>query len=172
MNIIIHHEDPPTFIRTNKFTSAFQILIDAYGVANYREVNPALYTIVTFPFLFAVMFGDCGHGFIMTLVALYMVIWEKKLIAKKIDIEIWTIFFGGRYIVLLMGLFSIYTGLIYNDVFSFSMNLFGSSWFGTEDTIYLEDKAIMLDPTYNYTQTPYFMGMDPVWQVRKFLSTD
>jgi V-type H+-transporting ATPase subunit a len=53
------------------------------------------------------------------------VVQEKQLEARKSDNEIWNYFFNGRYLIALMGIFSIYTGLIYNDVFSKSMNIFG-----------------------------------------------
>ncbi|KAJ8681950.1 hypothetical protein QAD02_017742 [Eretmocerus hayati] len=166
LNVIHTDEDPPTFHRTNRFTRGFQNLIDAYGVASYREANPALYTIITFPFLFSIMFGDCGHGFIMFLFALYMVCWEKKLMSQKSTNEIWNIFFGGRYIILLMGLFSIYTGFIYNDVFSKPMNIFGSSWNSTDNFTFkgLQMAAkVQLDPQKSYSGTPYPFGVDPIW---------
>jgi V-type H+-transporting ATPase subunit a len=35
--------------------------------------------VVSFPFLFAVMFGDIGHGALMFLAAAYLCINEKKL---------------------------------------------------------------------------------------------
>lgn len=48
----------------------------------------APYTIITFPFLFAVMFGDMGHGLLMTCGALYLVLRESRLLAQKSDNEV------------------------------------------------------------------------------------
>jgi hypothetical protein len=41
--------------------------------------------------------------------------------------------FGGRYVILMMALFSIYTGLIYNEFFSVPFELFGPSAYGCRD---------------------------------------
>lgn len=164
LNVIDTNEAPPTFNRTNKFTRGFQNLIDAYGIASYRECNPALYTCITFPFLFGVMFGDLGHGTILALFGAWMCIWEKSLSRKKGG-EIWRIFFGGRYIILLMGLFSCYTGFIYNDIFSKSMNVFGSTWRIRYNTSTVESNpSLTLNPQFAVNGV-YPIGMDPIWQL-------
>ena len=52
------------------------------------------------------MFGDAGHGVIMLTAALWMILAEKSLEPKRNVSEIFNIFFGGRYIVFLMSIFS------------------------------------------------------------------
>lgn len=107
------------------------------------------------------MFGDLGHGIIMMLFGLWMCVWERKLSAKKSDNEIWNIFFGGRYIILLMGLFSMYTGTIYNDVFSKSMNIFGPAWEVKSNTsTIMSNKFLTLDPSSEAKSSgPYPFGL-------------
>ncbi|KAG7492287.1 hypothetical protein MATL_G00012970 [Megalops atlanticus] len=169
-------QTPPTYNKTNKFTSGFQNIVDAYGIGTYREINPAPYTIITFPFLFAVMFGDMGHGVLMTCAALYLVLRESRLLSQKSDNEMFNMVFAGRYIILLMGIFSIYTGIIYNDCFSKSLNMFGSGWsvrpmFGPKGANWsfetLDGNAVLqLDPAIpGVFNGPYPLGIDPIWNI-------
>ncbi|XP_048875565.1 V-type proton ATPase 116 kDa subunit a 2 [Brienomyrus brachyistius] len=174
VNRIPCSETPPTLLHTNKFTSGFQNIVDAYGVGSYREVNPAPYTVITFPFLFAVMFGDMGHGAVMTVFALWMLVQEKSPTVKYHRNEIWRILFEGRYLILMMGFFSMYTGLIYNDCFSKSLNIFGSGWSvramftqgpWMNKTLHTNG-FLTLDP--NITGVfggPYPVGIDPIWNL-------
>jgi V-type H+-transporting ATPase subunit a len=157
VNQIKTNKTPPTYVKTNKFTEAFQTIINAYGISKYSEINPGLPTIVTFPFLFAVMFGDFGHGFLMTLAAAAMIFWEKSLLRTKLD-ELTSMAFYGRYIMLMMGLFSMYTGLIYNDVFSKSFTIFPSAWEWPETIGEGNLVSATLTDTYRY---PF--GLDWNW---------
>ncbi|CAD5215997.1 unnamed protein product [Bursaphelenchus xylophilus] len=177
LNIVHTEQTPPTYHKLNKFTKVFQGIVDSYGICNYREINPAPWTIITFPFIFAVMFGDMGHGLIMILGALAFILFEQKIEAAKIKDEIFNTFYGGRYVVLLMGLFAVYTGSVYNDAFSKSINLFGSDWqniysearfkraFEGKKIDELEDLKLELFPEKSFQGDPYVWGVDPVWNV-------
>ncbi|KAM9267417.1 V-type proton ATPase 116 kDa subunit a 1 isoform 4-T4 [Morus bassanus] len=170
LNRMQTNQTPPTYNKTNKFTSGFQNIVDAYGIGTYREINPAPYTIITFPFLFAVMFGDFGHGILMTLIAVWMVLRESRILSQKSDNEMFNMVFSGRYIILLMGLFSTYTGLIYNDCFSKSLNMFGSSWSvrpmfskgNWSDALLETTPLLQLNPAIpGVFGGPYPFGIDP-----------
>ncbi|CAL9700963.1 unnamed protein product [Knipowitschia caucasica] len=161
---------PPTLFVTNAFTAAFQSLVDAYGVAQYKEINPAVFTVVTFPFLFAVMFGDLGHGLLMAAAALWMILLKEENNSRRNKNELWQLVFGGRFLILLMGLFSIYTGAIYNDCFSRGVSAFPSGWHlrpmnWSEKTL-KTNPILSLDPnTTGVFLGPYPLGIDPIWHL-------
>ncbi|CAD8136348.1 unnamed protein product [Paramecium pentaurelia] len=122
----------PTYFKLNEFTSIFQEIVNTYGIPRYQEINPAIITIITFPFLFGVMFGDIGHGFILFMFGSYLCLFENKS------------FYNLRYLILLMGFFSFYSGLIYNDYLSLSLNLF-------KTCLRQENECV------------YPFGIDPMW---------
>jgi V-type H+-transporting ATPase subunit a len=147
------NRDPPTYFPTNVFTESFQGMTDAYSVGKYREANPSIFMIVSFPFLFAVMFGDVGHALIMATFAIWMVLDEKRLLSQRLG-EIFAIIFTGRYIILLMGLFAIFTGFMYNDFMSRAMAILPSAW------RFVDGRGVRVSPNYVY---PF--GIDPIWSL-------
>lgn len=113
----------PTYFEVPEPIQPFYTLIDTYGIPTYGEANPAVVSIVWFPFLFGMMFGDIGHGSILFFIALYLV-----LAADDNRDGVIGILTGGRYMFLLMGLFATYCGAVYNEFFSIPLNTFGSCY--------------------------------------------
>lgn len=109
----------------------------------YKEVNPALYACVTFPFLFGVMFGDLGHGALLFSFSLLLVFFGHK-------IESLQFFMPYRYFLVLMGFFSMYCGLMYNDFMAIPLSLF--------ESCYNAKTGQRLNPDCVYP-----IGVDPVW---------
>ena len=146
-------QSPPTFFILNEFTETFQEIVDTYGVARYQEVNPGLFTIMTFPFLFGVMFGDMAHGFVLFLWGVYLCFNAENLKKEKGSSAILA---RVRYLILLMGMFAFYCGFLYNDYASLSVNLFGSCY---DPVNKVNDEAV------RKPDCVYPFGMDPVWRL-------
>ena len=91
-------EKPPTLIQENEFINPFQMIVNLYGIPRYREINPGYFTIITFPFLFGVMFGDIGHGMTLFLFAIYLCLYYNKLNKDK---SILKPLLFGRYLLLI-----------------------------------------------------------------------
>ncbi|XVF63769.1 hypothetical protein PTKIN_Ptkin09bG0113600 [Pterospermum kingtungense] len=154
---VLRKESPPTYFHTNKFTASYKEIVDAYGIAKYREANPGVFTIITFPFLFAAMFGDWGHGICLFLATSYFIIREKKFSGQKLG-DITEMTFGGRYVIM-MALFSIYTGLIYNEFFSVPFELFGPSAYRCHNPSCSDASTAGLVKV----RVTYPFGVDPKW---------
>jgi len=145
----------PTYIPTNEFTWAFQEIVDTYGIPRYSEINPTYFNIVTFPFLFGLMFGDIGHGFIVFMLGIYLC-----LAYNKSERGILKMVFKARYLILLMGFFSFYSGWIYNDFLSVPLPVFGTCY---------ENKLNVTVPyaIKKYPSCVYPIGLDPKWRMVK-----
>jgi len=155
MNTIETDEKPPTFFVLNKFTVGFHQLVEAYGVPRYGEINPTCFTIVTFPFLFGLMFGDVGHGLLLLLFALYFIVNERRFNAMVGMDEIISYAWTGRYVILLMGCFAIYAGFLYNDFFGLMADLWGTAWSSPAQRGVSRER---IDEN-----AVYLWGLDPAW---------
>ncbi len=144
-------ELPPSKFHTNYLLAPAQKIVDTYGIPRYQELNPAVFTIATFPYLFGVMFGDMGHGGMLLAFATWLCLSKRKSRPPgTLSFDAWPF----RYLLVLMGFFAVYCGIIYNEFFGISTNWFGSCYRLVEK----EERFIREDP-----ECVVSVGIDPVW---------
>ena len=152
---------PPTFFKLNSFTTPFQTLVNTFSIPKYKEINPALVTSVTFPFLFGVMFGDIGHGLVMFLFGLYLNLKKKDI--NLADNSPLAGVLSYRYLIMMMGFFSVYCGLIYNDFLGIKLIL-GPSCYTEQSAKGPKGEEL------SFVRKPgcvYWVGFDWVWGMAK-----
>ena len=122
-------------------------MVDQYAVPSYKEINPAIYTAISFPFLFGVMYGDVGHGSVLLAVAVFLMLFGGGLSQKFEGLKD---AYEFRYMLFLMSFFAVYCGVMYNDFMSIPLNLF--------ESCYNEKTGARKDPNCVYP-----VGIDPIW---------
>lgn len=75
------------------------------------------------------MFGDIGHGYkYINIKSLLLFVFGLYLTTEDAKKSSFSSLTSMRYVILLIGFFACYNGLIYNDFLSMGLNLFGSCY--------------------------------------------
>jgi len=147
---------PPTSFKRNDVLDFHQQTVDTYKYATYGEINPAIFQIVTFPYLYAVMYGDWGHGMIYFAFGATLCLFEGK-IRENPGLKGLLV---ARYFLLMMGFFAVFFGFLYNEFFAVPTNIFGTCF----DVAAYDAGTTGGVINYKGSSTcVYPFGMDPSW---------
>jgi V/A-type H+-transporting ATPase subunit I len=100
-------EEVPVLLRHSWLLRPFEMLVSAYGLPNYRELEPTLFVALSYIVMFGMMFGDVGHGAVLAACGLVALIRAGR--SEKVqDIGV---------LLISAGLSSIIFGAVYGSYF-------------------------------------------------------
>lgn len=96
---------PPTKLKNSWLLRPFEMLVNLYGVPNYKEIDPTFFLGLTYLILFGAMFGDVGQGSVIMLGGWLL----KEKSAMKVQGEL----------MMRVGISSVIFGFLYGSLFGF-----------------------------------------------------
>jgi V/A-type H+-transporting ATPase subunit I len=99
-------EQIPVLLRHPRWLRPFELLVSAYGLPGYRELEPTLFAAVSYLLMFGMMFGDAGDGFILAAGGLSALCLSRK--------KTWR---DAGLLLLFGGLSSMAFGVVYGSYF-------------------------------------------------------
>jgi V/A-type H+/Na+-transporting ATPase subunit I len=99
----------PILLRHPWWLRPFDLLVGAYGLPAYREIEPTLFLAVTYVLMFGMMFGDVGHGLVVAVLGLVLILKSKPGTMRD----------AGTLLIML-GLASMGGGVVYGSYFGFA----------------------------------------------------
>ena len=98
----------PIVMERAGFQQGFQKLVTTYGMPEYNELNPTLLMMLTFPVIFGAMFGDVGHGLILAIAGLMLMLNKIKKLKK---------FSSLGSVIFLCGIVAMVFGVLFGSIF-------------------------------------------------------
>jgi V-type H+-transporting ATPase subunit a len=71
--------------------------------------------------------------------------------------------FAHRFLILAMGAFAVYAGVMYTEFFAIGVNFFGSKWSCPDDGT--GRHSVECEPLNGAGEGPYPVGLDPAWSI-------
>ena len=102
-------EEAPVLLGHSWILRPFEMIVSGYGLPKYRELEPTLFVAISYVLMFGMMFGDAGHGAVLVLLGLGMILAAKAPKIKDIGV-----------LLTLAGLSSVVFGLLYGECFGFN----------------------------------------------------
>ncbi|MEI6970729.1 MAG: V-type ATPase 116kDa subunit family protein [bacterium] len=102
----IPEEDIPVLVRHHRLLRPFGMLVAAYSLPKYRELDPALFVAVSYVLMFGMMFGDAGHGAVLAIGGLAALLAGRTATTRDMGL-----------LLLMGGISSVGFGIIYGSYF-------------------------------------------------------
>lgn len=100
----------PVLLRHPRLLRPFQMLVSAYGLPGYRDLEPTLFVAITFLGMFGMMFGDIGHGGVLAVGGVLAALYGRS---RKVR--------DGGVLLTAAGAASIVFGFVYGECFGIEL---------------------------------------------------
>jgi V/A-type H+-transporting ATPase subunit I len=101
----------PVSLHNPPVLSAFELLVNTFARPRYEEIDPTILIAITFPLLFGAMFGDVGHGLMLALLGVLLIVFGRRSSSRVLA--------DGGTIIVICGLSATVFGFLYGSIFSF-----------------------------------------------------
>jgi V/A-type H+-transporting ATPase subunit I len=99
-------EEVPVRLRLPRLLRPFALLVSGYGLPRYREVAPTVFVAISYLAMFAMMFGDAGHGAVLAVIGL--IAWLGAETANAVKVGLLLVWVGAASMV---------SGVVYGSYF-------------------------------------------------------
>ncbi len=131
-----HDTRVPTLLRNPSFLKPFESIINMYSPPSYGDIDPTIITAIIFPILFGLMFPDIGHGLLVFLLGLALMLAFRGLGKEMRQMGL---------VIALCGFFSMVAGALFGEFFGFS-----------EYAAHMIEEALHMHP-------PHSLIFKPLW---------